>query len=161
MEYPHYPGGISSFSTGGVEIIDSNIRRVRNGDRMFGVRSPRAIICAALAFLLTLTFSGHYLSGPRYQQDLAENMASTLKFLTVPPKGSHTATVIFMHVRRHCVISTSFLFRYLLLRRDWVTLATVGSRSLNSSRSIQACSTLGGFSLTRNESNPIQQFSIC
>ena len=73
---------------------------------MIGVPSPRAIIYAALVFLSTLTISGHYLS-TRYQQNPAGKMASVLKFLTLPPKGKHTATVIFMHVRRHCAHFTS------------------------------------------------------
>jgi len=33
-------------------------------------------------------------------------MASSLKSIAVPPKGTHTATVIFMHVRRHHFQST-------------------------------------------------------
>lgn len=73
---------------------------------MFGVRPTRAIIYATLAFLSTLTISGRHLLSARYQQSLAEKMATALKLLTVPSKGSHTATVIFMHVRHHSVIST-------------------------------------------------------
>jgi hypothetical protein len=74
---------------------------------MFGVRSPLAIIYVALVFLSTLTISGRYLSGARYQQNPTEEMATALKFLTLPPKGKHTATVIFMHVRRRCALRTT------------------------------------------------------
>lgn len=35
-------------------------------------------------------------------------MASSLKTLIVPPKAKHTATVIFMHVRRHHILPISF-----------------------------------------------------
>lgn len=77
---------------------------------MFGVSLPRAIICAsALVLFSILTISGRYdTSRPRYQQNLAEAMASSLKFITVPPKAKHTATVIFMHVRLHRVPLASF-----------------------------------------------------
>lgn len=103
----HSPGDIPSFLACGVEVVNLDIRRVQNGDDMFGVRSPRPIICAALLFLSTLIISGHHLFSVRYHQGLAETMATTLKFLTIPSKGNHTATVIFMHVRRHRALSTS------------------------------------------------------
>lgn len=35
------------------------------------------------------------------------NMASSLEMITIAPKGKHTATVIFMHVRRYRVLSAS------------------------------------------------------
>ena len=34
-------------------------------------------------------------------------MTSSLEMITVAPKGKHTATVIFMHVRRYRVLSAS------------------------------------------------------
>lgn len=66
---------------------------------MFGVSLPRAIIYAALIFLPTLVISGRYPFRRKHQQNPEETMAAPLKFLVVPPKGTHTATVIFMHVR--------------------------------------------------------------
>ena len=75
-------------------------------------------------------------------------MASSLKMITVPHNGpKHTATVIFMHVRRH-PRPFSFLFQR-LLDRDWVILATAGSQSPISSLATRVSNTLNGSSLTR------------
>ena len=68
---------------------------------MLGVSLPRAIIYAVLILLSTFVISYRYPSSARYKQRLAETMATPLKFLTVSPKGNHTATVIFLHVGRH------------------------------------------------------------
>ena len=68
---------------------------------MLGVSLPRAIIYAALILLSTFVISYRYPSSARYKQRPAETMATPLKFLTVSPKGNHTATVIFLHVGRH------------------------------------------------------------
>ena len=72
---------------------------------MLGVSLPRAAISITLVLLSILVISGRYPSGTKYQQTQGETMASTLKLVTVPAKGPHTATVIFMHVRRHHALS--------------------------------------------------------
>lgn len=73
---------------------------------MFGTHPSRAIIIATLVFLSILTISGRHLFSARYQRGLVEEMATSLKILTLSPKGKHTATVIFMHVRPNFSLST-------------------------------------------------------
>lgn len=97
--------GISSFLHG-VENANLDIGRVQNQDDMPSVSLPRAIISTALVLLSVLVISGLYPSGTRYQRTRGKAMASSLKVVTVAPRGKHTATVIFMHVRHHRVLST-------------------------------------------------------
>ena len=75
-------------------------------------------------------------------------MAGSLKTVIVPPKGAHTATVIFMHVRRHRVLPVPSSDPH-LLHRGWVILATVGSQLLINSRATRVSNTLNGSSPTR------------
>lgn len=89
----------------GAESVGLDISRVQNEHGMLGVSLPRAAISVTFVLLCILVISGHYPSGTRYQQTQGETMASALKSVTVPAKGPHTATVIFMHVRRHRVQS--------------------------------------------------------
>ena len=87
--------------------MDTDIRRAQNENDMLGVSLPQAIISVALVLLSILVISGRYSSHTKYQQTQGENVANPLKMITIPAKGKHTATVIFLHVRRHRVPSAS------------------------------------------------------
>ena len=74
---------------------------------MLAVSSPRAITSVALVLLSIFVLSGRYLPGTKYQQTRGKTMTGPLKMITVTPKAKHTATVIFMHVRCHRILSAS------------------------------------------------------
>ena len=88
----------------GVESVDLDIGRIQNEDDMLGLSLPRAATSITLVLLSILVITGRYPSGTRYRQTQGETMAGLLKSVTVPAKGTHTATVIFLHVRRHHVL---------------------------------------------------------
>ena len=94
---------------------------------MFGISFPRAIITVLVP--LSILVIGRYPSGKIYQQIQGEPMANPLKTLVIPPKGKHTATVIFMHVRRYRRDSIHFFSDtsvYTGTWRHWIWLEASG-----------------------------------
>lgn len=109
-------GGIFSIFCG-TRNLDSDIRHVRKEYLMFGISFPRAIIIALVP--LSILVIRRYPPGKIYQHIQGGPMASTLKTLIVPPKGKHTATVIFMHVCHYRRASTRFFSDTSILTGTW------------------------------------------
>ncbi len=101
----------------------------------------RTAVVVLLVLLLALFSIRLRKSSQVFQDNPA--MAAALKFLTVAPRATHTATVIFIHVSTRVSVPWSWR-AYQRLRRVWEILVLAGSQWRRCLLAIPASSTSSG-----------------